>query len=115
MLLPNYDVFDEMRTYRSGDQPHELYEIAGISVGVSICEDAWSPDGQDVGSSVRLASKECTGRSIPDGRSSTGASGPSRSYKERCSESGTFPVPGLSCGCSRAIVSTTQAARRSRK
>ena len=43
--LPNYDVFDEMRTYRTGDQPHELYEIAGVAVGVSICEDAWIPDG----------------------------------------------------------------------
>ena len=43
--LPNYDVFDEMRTYRTGDQPHELYEIGGVAVGVSICEDAWIPDG----------------------------------------------------------------------
>ena len=28
-----------------GDEPLQLYVIAGVSVGVSICEDAWSPTG----------------------------------------------------------------------
>ncbi len=44
-LLPNYAVFDEQRTFVPGDEPLQLYVIAGVSVGVSICEDAWSPDG----------------------------------------------------------------------
>jgi NAD+ synthase (glutamine-hydrolysing) len=44
-LLPNYAVFDERRTFVPGDEPLRLYVIAGVSVGVSICEDAWSPTG----------------------------------------------------------------------
>jgi NAD+ synthase (glutamine-hydrolysing) len=46
-LLPNYAVFDEARTFTSGtdNDPLELYEIGGVKVGVSICEDIWSPFG----------------------------------------------------------------------
>jgi NAD+ synthase (glutamine-hydrolysing) len=46
-LLPNYAVFDEARTFTPGtdNDPLELYEIAGVKVGVSICEDIWSPFG----------------------------------------------------------------------
>jgi NAD+ synthase (glutamine-hydrolysing) len=44
-LLPNYAVFDEQRTFTPGSEPYQLYVIAGIRVGVSICEDAWTPDG----------------------------------------------------------------------
>jgi NAD+ synthase (glutamine-hydrolysing) len=46
-LLPNYAVFDEARYFTPGDEtdPMELYVIAGVEVGVSICEDVWSPDG----------------------------------------------------------------------
>jgi NAD+ synthase (glutamine-hydrolysing) len=43
--LPNYSVFDEQRYFVSGDEPLRLFSIAGIDVGVSICEDAWSADG----------------------------------------------------------------------
>ena len=43
--LPNYDVFDEVRHFRAGDEPLELFEIAGVPVGVTICEDSWIPDG----------------------------------------------------------------------
>ncbi|HBU03289.1 MAG TPA: NAD+ synthase, partial [Acidimicrobiaceae bacterium] len=43
--LPNYDVFDEIRHFRPGDGPFELFEIAGVPVGVTICEDSWIPDG----------------------------------------------------------------------
>lgn len=43
--LPNYDVFDEIRHFRPGDEPLELFEIAGVPVGVTICEDSWIPDG----------------------------------------------------------------------
>jgi NAD+ synthase (glutamine-hydrolysing) len=46
-ILPNYAVFDEARYFTPGDltDPLELYVIAGVRVGISICEDAWSPNG----------------------------------------------------------------------
>ena len=46
-LLPNYAVFDEARTFTPGsdDEPVALYVIAGAKVGISICEDIWSPFG----------------------------------------------------------------------
>ena len=44
-LLPNYAVFDEQRYFAAGGRPLELYLIGGVRVGVSICEDAWSPTG----------------------------------------------------------------------
>lgn len=43
--LPNYDVFDEIRHFRPGQEPLELFEIAGIPVGVTICEDSWIAGG----------------------------------------------------------------------
>lgn len=43
--LPNYDVFDELRHFRPGDQALALFEIAGVPVGVTLCEDSWIPDG----------------------------------------------------------------------
>jgi NAD+ synthase (glutamine-hydrolysing) len=45
--LPNYAVFDEQRYFTSGtdSDPLELYEIGGVKVGISICEDIWSPSG----------------------------------------------------------------------
>jgi NAD+ synthase (glutamine-hydrolysing) len=44
-LLPNYSVFDEDRYFTPGEPASHLYLIAGVRVGVSICEDAWSPTG----------------------------------------------------------------------
>jgi NAD+ synthase (glutamine-hydrolysing) len=44
-LLPNYSVFDEQRYFVPGDSFGPLFTIAGVRVGVSICEDAWSPIG----------------------------------------------------------------------
>ncbi|MGI9052240.1 MAG: NAD+ synthase [Ilumatobacteraceae bacterium] len=46
-LLPNYAVFDEARYFTPGNEtdPFELYVIGGVKVGISICEDVWSPDG----------------------------------------------------------------------
>jgi NAD+ synthase (glutamine-hydrolysing) len=44
-LLPNYAVFDEQRYFVPGAGPLSLFRIAGVRVGVSICEDAWSPSG----------------------------------------------------------------------
>ncbi len=43
--LPNYDVFDELRHFRPGLEPPPLFEIGGAVVGVTVCEDAWVPDG----------------------------------------------------------------------
>ncbi len=42
--LPNYGVFDEDRYFQSGDRS-PVYEIAGVRVGVNICEDIWYPGG----------------------------------------------------------------------
>ncbi len=46
-VLPNYAVFDEQRYFTPGTEndPLELYVIGGIKVGVSVCEDIWSPFG----------------------------------------------------------------------
>ena len=39
-LLPTYDVFDEHRYFQPGTTP-VVTEIAGVAVGLTICEDAW--------------------------------------------------------------------------
>ena len=44
-LLPNYAVFDEQRYFVPGTHALQLFEVAGLKIGVSICEDVWSPDG----------------------------------------------------------------------
>ena len=43
-LLPNYSVFDEDRYFTPGDS-FSLFTIAGVHVGVTICEDIWQADG----------------------------------------------------------------------
>lgn len=45
VLLPNYGVFDEDRYFVPGADPDRTWEVAGIPVGISICEDIWRPDG----------------------------------------------------------------------
>ena len=44
-LLPNYGVFDERRWFATGNGDTPLFVIAGVRVGVTICEDAWSSEG----------------------------------------------------------------------
>jgi NAD+ synthase (glutamine-hydrolysing) len=44
-LLPNYAVFDEQRYFAPGHGDPTLFVIGGVRTGISICEDAWSPDG----------------------------------------------------------------------
>ena len=46
-LLPNAMVFDEARYFTPGhlSDPLELYVVGGVKVGISICEDIWSPFG----------------------------------------------------------------------
>ncbi|MCC6831107.1 MAG: NAD+ synthase [Thermoleophilia bacterium] len=41
-FLPNYGVFDEARYFAAGDAPL-VVEIAGMRVGIAICEDIWYP------------------------------------------------------------------------
>ncbi len=43
--LPNYGVFDEDRYFSAGSHPDRIWEIAGVPVGISICEDIWLADG----------------------------------------------------------------------
>ena len=46
-LLPNTTVFDEARYFTPGHESDllELFVIGGVKVGISICEDIWSPFG----------------------------------------------------------------------
>ncbi len=44
-LLPNYDVFDEERTFEPGSGEHHIFDVAGVKCAVSICEDIWRADG----------------------------------------------------------------------
>lgn len=40
--LPNYQVFDEKRYFAAGNGPC-IVELAGVPVGLTICEDIWEP------------------------------------------------------------------------
>lgn len=40
-LLPNYDVFDEMRYFESAES-NDICEFNGVKLGLSICEDIWN-------------------------------------------------------------------------
>ena len=40
--LPNYAVFDERRYFEPGTEP-VVVEVAGMRVGLTICEDVWEP------------------------------------------------------------------------
>ena len=44
-LLPNYAVFDEQRYFAPGSEPLQLYGFGDTEVGITICEDVWSPKG----------------------------------------------------------------------
>jgi NAD+ synthase (glutamine-hydrolysing) len=44
-LLPNYAVFDEQRYFAAGAGESPLVVVGGVRIGVSICEDAFSPTG----------------------------------------------------------------------
>lgn len=49
-LLPTYDVFDEDRYFRSGARA-VVIDVAGVPVGLSVCEDLWK--GEDAGFASR--------------------------------------------------------------
>jgi NAD+ synthase (glutamine-hydrolysing) len=44
-LLPNYGVFDEQRWFTPGSGPPTRYLVAGVPVGITICEDMWFAGG----------------------------------------------------------------------
>jgi NAD+ synthase (glutamine-hydrolysing) len=44
IYLPNYGVFDENRYFQAG-QDCPVYTVAGIGVGINICEDIWYEAG----------------------------------------------------------------------
>src|SRR5947207_10474120 len=43
VLLPTYDVFDELRYFQPGESVRTA-ELAGMRVGITICEDFWFDD-----------------------------------------------------------------------
>ncbi|MBX3353592.1 MAG: NAD+ synthase [Phycisphaeraceae bacterium] len=53
-LLPTYDVFDEDRYFTPSDEPR-VVEVAGVRVGLTICEDLWR--GADAGAITRYRSR----------------------------------------------------------
>ncbi len=44
IFLPNYGVFDENRYFQAGSEC-PVYTIAGINIGINICEDIWYESG----------------------------------------------------------------------
>jgi NAD+ synthase (glutamine-hydrolysing) len=42
MYLPNYGVFDEQRYFQSGAEAG-VFELNGVPIGVTVCEDIWEP------------------------------------------------------------------------
>src|SRR5438094_10412202 len=44
MYLPNYGVFDEFRYFQPG-KACPVLRMNGATIGISICEDIWYPDG----------------------------------------------------------------------
>ena len=44
-VLPNYGVFDEARYFAPGAAAADVWDIAGIPAGISVCEDMWTADG----------------------------------------------------------------------
>lgn len=44
MLLPTYDVFDELRYFRAGDE-NDVAPFGEERIGMSVCEDLWNEPG----------------------------------------------------------------------
>lgn len=42
--LPNYGVFDELRYFKPGTE-YPVFNIGGVAVGISICQDIWEDKG----------------------------------------------------------------------
>lgn len=56
-LLPNYNVFDELRHFEPGPDVARVLRIGATQVGLMICEDGWNDEGLDyaVNPFMRLA------------------------------------------------------------
>ncbi len=44
MFLPNYGVFDEKRYFDAGEVPLN-FTLKGVTFGLGVCEDIWTPEG----------------------------------------------------------------------
>ena len=44
VFLPNYGVFDERRYFEPGHRC-PIFELDGVRIGISVCEDCWYPSG----------------------------------------------------------------------
>ena len=53
--LPNYGVFDEQRYFQSGPGG-ALIEVDGVRIGVTVCEDIWTPGSPEAEESLAGAS-----------------------------------------------------------
>jgi NAD+ synthase (glutamine-hydrolysing) len=51
MYLPNYGVFDEFRYFQAGNASSVL-KVNGATIGLTICEDIWYPDGPALNQSL---------------------------------------------------------------
>ena len=76
IVLPNYGVFDEKRYFVPGERTEQI-SVGGISVGLSVCEDAWRPGG-----AVRRLRAASRSSRTSTGRRTTGGS--SRSDSASC-------------------------------
>lgn len=45
-LLPNYDVFDELRYFEPGTQP-TVVRLGNVHLGITVCEDIWNDKGRN--------------------------------------------------------------------
>lgn len=54
--LPNYGVFDEKRYFNPGSDGQRIFHIAGVPVGITICEDLWATEGAALRDSAKGAS-----------------------------------------------------------
>jgi predicted amidohydrolase len=54
--LPNYAVFDEQRYFAPGDRPMVI-EVAGVRVGIVICEDTWAPEASRAAASAAVSAE----------------------------------------------------------
>ncbi|HWX88022.1 MAG TPA: NAD+ synthase [Solirubrobacteraceae bacterium] len=55
--LPNYGVFDEQRYFKPGEPGGTVIELAGLGIGVTVCEDLWvagAPATSEAGAGARL-------------------------------------------------------------
>ncbi|HWA14243.1 MAG TPA: NAD+ synthase [Burkholderiales bacterium] len=57
--LPNYTVFDEERYFEPGSGAC-VVEVAGVRVGINICEDVWGAEGE----SIARLSTDAQGRAV---------------------------------------------------